>query len=56
MIVYWKGHVNAKVSPAFVSQLDLFASLGKLVGGEVPESLDSREHRASWPTAAENMH
>lgn len=44
MIVYWKGHIASKVSPALVSQLDLFASLGKLVGGEVPEGLDSREH------------
>lgn len=44
LIVYWKGRINPAVSPAFVSQLDFFASLGKLVGGEVPEGLDSREH------------
>ena len=44
MIVYWKGHIESKVSPALVTQLDLFASLGKLVGGEVPEGIDSREH------------
>ena len=44
LIVCWKGHVEAKVSPALVSQLDFFASLGKLVGGEVPEEIDSREY------------
>lgn len=44
MIVYWKDHVKAQVSPALISQLDLFASLGKLTGSEVPEGLDSREH------------
>lgn len=44
LIVYWKGHITSKVSPALVSQLDFFASLGKLVGGEVPEGIDSREY------------
>lgn len=44
MIVYWKGHIEPGISPAILSQLDLFASLGKLVGGEVPESIDSREY------------
>ena len=44
LIVCWKGRVDAKVSPALVSQLDFFASLGKLVGGEVPEDIDSREY------------
>ena len=44
MIVYWKGHIAAKVSPALVSQLDFFASLGKLIGSEVPEAIDSREY------------
>lgn len=44
MIVYWKGHTGKKVSKALVSQLDFFASLGNLTGGEVPEGIDSREY------------
>lgn len=44
MIVYWKGHVTAGVSDAFVNQMDLFASLGHLVGGTVAEGLDSQDH------------
>ena len=42
-ILSWHDKVQAGVSDAFVSQLDLFASLGKLVGGNVPEGLDSRQ-------------
>lgn len=41
-LVYWKGKIKSGVSDAFVSQLDLFASIGELVGGKVPEGLDSR--------------
>lgn len=44
MIVYWKGVVHSGVSDRIVSQLDLFASLGRLVGGEVPGNIDSEEH------------
>lgn len=44
MIVYWKGHVEPFVSEELVSQLDFFASLGRLTGGEVPEGLDSRDN------------
>ena len=44
LIVYWKGQITPKVSDALVSQLDFFASLGRLVGGEVPEGLDSEEY------------
>lgn len=44
LIVYWKGHLDARVSSAMVSHLDFFASLGRLVGGEVPAGIDSREH------------
>lgn len=43
MIVYWKGHVVPGVSEALVSQLDLFASLGSLVDGNVPAGLDSED-------------
>lgn len=44
LIVYWKGHIMPMVSDALVSQLDFFASLGSLVGGDVPEGLDSEDH------------
>ncbi len=44
MIVYWKGEVKPAVSEALVSQLDFFASLGELVGGDVPEGLDSENY------------
>ena len=44
MIVYWKGHVQPAVSDAIVSQLDFYASIGKLVGGEVSQTSDSEEH------------
>jgi arylsulfatase A-like enzyme len=42
MITYWKGKIEPKVSDALVCQIDLLASLGKLVG--VKESgTDSQE-------------
>ncbi|MDD5892466.1 MAG: sulfatase-like hydrolase/transferase, partial [Bacteroidales bacterium] len=44
LIVYWKDHVRAGLSEDIVSQLDFFASLGHLVGGNVPENIDSRDH------------
>lgn len=44
LIVYWKGHVTACESPALISHLDFFASIGALIGGDVPEGLDSEEH------------
>lgn len=44
LIVYWKGHLEPMVSKAFVSQLDFFASIGALTGGEVPGGLDSQDH------------
>lgn len=43
-IVYWKGHIKPAVSDAYFSQLDLFASLGRLIGGQVPDSLESQDH------------
>lgn len=43
-IVYWKGQIEPMVSDALISQHDLFASIGKLIGGNVPEGLDSQEH------------
>lgn len=44
MIIYWKGKITPKESPAIVSQLDLFASLAHLVGGKIPKDIDSREY------------
>jgi len=47
-IVYWPGKVNAKVTETLVSQIDIYASLAKLVGVELTEneafdSLDTLE-------------
>ncbi|HYX07979.1 MAG TPA: arylsulfatase [Bacteroidales bacterium] len=44
-IVYWPGHVKSGVSNALLSQVDLYASLAKLVGlkvksGDAPDSND----------------
>lgn len=41
--VYWQGHIHPVVNHELVSQQDLVASLGKLIGQQVPDSLDSRE-------------
>ena len=41
--VYWKGHIRPVVNHHLVSQQDLVASLGKLIGQEVPAGLDSEE-------------
>lgn len=42
--VYWKGQIAPSVSDALVSQLDLLASFKELIGGEMPEGLDSRNY------------
>lgn len=49
-IVYWPGKVKPSVSSAMLSQVDLYASLAKLVGqalapGDAP---DSEEHLGAW--------
>ena len=41
--VYWQGHIHPVVNNELVSQQDLVASLGKLIGQQVPDTLDSRE-------------
>ena len=41
--VYWQGHIRPQVNHQLVSQQDLVASLGKLIGQQVPDSLDSQE-------------
>ena len=40
-ILSWHEQVKPGTSEAFISQMDLFASLGELVGGDVPEGIDS---------------
>lgn len=42
MCFYWKGKITPAVSEELVSQMDYFASLGKLIGADVPEGLDSQ--------------
>ena len=44
MIVYWKGHIEPAVSDAWFCQMDLFATFGEMLGGEVPEGLDAEAH------------
>lgn len=47
MLVRWRGHVPAgAVSDALLSHIDIFASLGALCGGEIPEGAapDSCNH------------
>ena len=41
--VYWQDHIRPQVNHQLVSQLDLVASLGRLIGQQVPDSLDSQE-------------
>lgn len=43
LFVYWPGHIRPCVNRQLVSQQDLIASFGKLIGQEVPDSLDSQE-------------
>ena len=44
MIVYWKGHIEQAVSDAWFCQMDLFATFGEMIGGEVPEGMDAESH------------
>ncbi|MBQ9892855.1 MAG: sulfatase-like hydrolase/transferase [Bacteroidales bacterium] len=44
MIVYWRGHIRPAVSSARFCLMDLYASLGKILGGTVPEGLDSEAY------------
>ncbi len=41
-MVYWKGKIEPKVSPALVCQIDLMSSLARLVGAEEPAT-DSQD-------------
>ncbi len=42
--VYWKGQIEPIVSDALISQHDLLASFGEMIGQELPEGLDSENH------------
>lgn len=44
LFVYWKGTISPVISDALICQMDLMASLGKLVNASLPEGLDSREY------------
>ena len=43
-IARWKGHIQPGVTDAWFTQLDLYASLGALIGADVPEGLDTENH------------
>lgn len=49
-IVHWTGNVRTGVSDALVSQIDMLASLGQLVGKEIPANVktDSRKQLSAW--------
>lgn len=44
MIVYWKNHIEPKISDAMFSQLDFYASLAALTGKSAPADIDSENH------------
>ncbi|MFI3302824.1 MAG: sulfatase-like hydrolase/transferase [Rikenellaceae bacterium] len=41
---YWKGEIEPTKSSAFVSQMDLLASVAALTGREIPDGLDTQNH------------
>lgn len=49
-IVYWPSVVNPGVSEALISQVDLYASLARLVGQKIREgdAPDSEDHLEAW--------
>lgn len=44
LFVYWKGKIQPIKSDALISQMDLLASLGDMLGASIPEGLDSRNY------------
>lgn len=42
--VYWKGKIKPVVSDALVCQMDLMASIAKLIGSKTPDGLDSQNY------------
>ena len=49
-IAYWPGKIKSQVNHALVSQMDIYASIAKLVGVNVPdgEAVDSIEQLSVW--------
>jgi len=50
-IVRWPAHVEGgKTNPALMSHIDLLASLGNLIGVEIPsaKAIDSHNHMSTW--------
>ncbi|REE02215.1 sulfatase family protein [Marinoscillum furvescens] len=47
-IVSWPGKVQPGVSSALLSQVDLYASIGKLVSGNVQDATDSQDNLSAW--------
>ena len=43
-IAYWKGHIQPSVSEACFCQMDLYATLAEILGGSVPQGLDSETY------------
>ena len=43
-IAYWKGHIRPSASEACFCQMDLYATLAGILGGNVPEGLDSEAY------------
>lgn len=42
--IYWKGHIQPRVSDALISQLDLLASFAEIIDQPVPGGLDTENH------------
>ncbi len=49
-IAYWSGTIDAKVSDALVSQMDIYKSVAKLIGVDIAqnEAIDSLEQLDTW--------
>lgn len=49
-IVHWTGKARIGVSDALISQIDMLATLGELVGKDIPENanVDSRKYLSAW--------
>lgn len=48
LFVYWKGKIQPVVSDALVCQMDLFASIAKLIGQPLEQTLDSQDQLAAF--------
>jgi len=52
--VYWKGYIKPAISNAMICQMDLTASLGKLIGAKIPKGLDSQNHLSTLTGKSQN--